>query len=103
MTACSRFPHQTHICLMDTSSKDFSPQESLQLIKSMIDTTKASIGDKSHFFLIWGYATMIGCVIQYYLMVVVQYPRHYYAWFVTPVALLIHVIFLRKDKKEEKV
>lgn len=88
---------------MDTGNKDFSPQESLLLIRSMIESTKSSIGDKSHFFLIWGYATMIGCLLQYFLMVVVQYERHYYAWFVTPLALLLHVIFIIKDKREQRV
>ncbi len=88
---------------MNTSDKDFTPQESLLLIRSMIETTKHSISDKSHFFLIWGWATLIGCLIQYYLLVVVQYPHHYYAWFVTPVALLLHIIYLIKDKKHEKV
>lgn len=88
---------------MNTSDKDFTPQESLQLIRSMIESTKHSISDKSHFFLIWGWATLAGCLIQYYLLVVVRYPHHYYAWFVTPVALLLHVIYLVKDKKREKV
>ena len=65
--------------------------------------TKSSISDKSHFFLIWGYATLIGCLIQYGLMVVVEYKHHYFAWFVTPVALLVHIIFITRNKKEDKV
>ena len=88
---------------MEESDKNFTPQESLRLITSMIETTKASISDNSHFFLLWGWATMAGCMLQFYLMVIVESPRHYYAWFVTPVAVLLHVIFLYKFKKNEKV
>jgi hypothetical protein len=88
---------------MSTSDKDFSPAESLQLIRSMIETTKTSISDKSHFFLLWGWATLVGCVLQYYLLVIANYPRHYYAWFVTPLALLLHVIFMYKSKRQERV
>jgi hypothetical protein len=88
---------------MSTSDKDFTPQESLQLIRSMIETTKSSISDKSHFFLIWGYVTVAGCLLQYLLMVIVQYKHHYFAWFVTPVALLFHVVFVMKEKKQEKI
>jgi hypothetical protein len=88
---------------MSTSDKDFTAQESLQLIRSMIETTKSSISDKSHFFLIWGYATLAGCLLQYLLMVIVQYKHHYFAWFVTPVALLFHIVFVIKDTKQEKI
>ena len=88
---------------MNTADKDFSPQESLQLIRSMIDTTRHSFSDSSHYFLLWGWATMIGCVLQYYLLVVVQYPYHYNAWLVTPVALAVHIVFLYRDKKKDQV
>ncbi|WP_147204481.1 hypothetical protein [Segetibacter aerophilus] len=88
---------------MSTSNKDFSPAESLQLIRSMIETTKSSISDNSHFFLLWGWATFVGCLLQYYLLVIANYPHHYYAWLVTPVALLLHFIFIRKQRKQQRV
>jgi hypothetical protein len=88
---------------MNTSDKELTPQESLLLISSMIESTKSSISDKSHFFLLWGWATMVGCLLQYFLLAIVHYPRHYYAWFVTPVALLLHVIFIYKYERNEKV
>lgn len=88
---------------MTTNEKDFSPQESLQLIRSMIETTRHSMSDSSHYYLLWGWATMAGCLIQYYLLVVVKYAHHYLAWLVTPVALLFHFIFLYKDSKMPKV
>lgn len=88
---------------MDSTDKNFSPQESLQLIRSMIETTRNSMSDSSHYYLLWGWATMIGCIIQYFLLVVVKYEHHYFAWFVTPVALLLHFTFIYKDHKKEKV
>jgi hypothetical protein len=88
---------------MDNSDKDFSAQESLILIRSMIETTKHSINDSSHFFLLWGWATMIGCVTQYFLLAVLHYEKHYYAWLVTIIALVIHFLFITKYKKKEQV
>ena len=88
---------------MNTNDKELSPEESLRLITAMIDSTKSSISDKSHFFLLWGWTTLVGCLLQYYLMVVVRYPHHYYAWFVTPVALLLHVIFISRYEINRKV
>ena len=88
---------------MDNSEKEFSPQDSIALIRSMIETTKHSISDSSHYFLLWGWTTMIACVIQYVLLVIVKYEHHYYAWFLTFVAAIIHIIFGIKDSKKSTV
>jgi hypothetical protein len=88
---------------MKEEDKEFSPRESLMLIRSMIETTKHSISDNSHYFLLWGWAVMIGCIVQYLLMSVFKSPYHYYAWLITLVAVVFQVIFLIKDKKKERV
>jgi hypothetical protein len=88
---------------MEKSEKEFSPQESLRLIQSMIETTKSSISDSSHYFLLWGWAVFMGCVLQYILLAVVNYPHHYYAWFITPLALILHAFFIARDRKRERV
>ena len=88
---------------MNTSDKEFTAQESLQLIRSMIETTRHSISDKSHFFLMWGYTTLIGSLLQYFLLAIMHSPYHYLAWLVTPVGILLHVIFIFKEEKREKV
>jgi len=88
---------------MKNNENDFSPEESIQLIRSMIEKTKHSISDKSHYFLLWGWAVFIGSLLQYYLKVIIDYPKHYYAWYITPVALLIFIFFLVRDNKKEKV
>jgi hypothetical protein len=69
----------------------------------MIESSKHSISDQSHFYLLWGWAVMLGCTLQYYLKVVVNYPHHYYAWFVTPVVLVIHIFFVIRQGKKELV
>ncbi|HNP23723.1 MAG TPA: hypothetical protein PKM63_18785 [Panacibacter sp.] len=88
---------------MPSKEQYFSPAESLKLIQSMIDKTKNSISDKSHYFLLWGWAIFIGCVLQYWLKVIVNWPQHYYAWLITPVALVVHFYFTLRDKRKEKV
>ena len=88
---------------MHTEVKDFNPEESLALIRSMIETTKASIKDSSHYFLLWGWATIIGCIVQFVLKNVVHYKHHYYAWSVTIVALVIHFVFISRDRKTDQV
>jgi surface polysaccharide O-acyltransferase-like enzyme len=89
--------------MMNHSEKTFDAKESLSLITSMIETTKASISDSSHYYLLWGWMVFAGCSIQYILLVIVKYPQHYYAWFVTPIALLVFFIMLFRDKRKQKV
>ncbi len=88
---------------MKKNEEEFSPEDSLVLIRSMIETTKHSISDHSHYYLRWGWAVMIGCIIQYFLMSVIQSPHHYYAWLITPLALILQIVFAIKDKKKERV
>ena len=88
---------------MTERDTDFSPAQSLKLIQSMIETTRHSIKDSSHFFLLWGWAVMLGCLLQFVLLVVIEYPHHYLAWLITPVALVIHFIFLFRQGRQQKV
>jgi hypothetical protein len=88
---------------MNDDEKDIKPEDSFRLITSMIESAKHSIGDQSHFYLLWGWAVMIGCLLQYYLKAVAEYPHHYYAWFVTPVATIVHFYFLAKQERKEVV
>lgn len=85
---------------MENSDKEFYPQESLRLIESMIHTSRRTIGNNSHYFLLWGWSVMIGCIVQYYLIAIAEYRHHYFAWFVTPITLVIHFYFISKDEKK---
>lgn len=82
--------------------KDMSPHESLSIIRSMIDKTKHTLSDHSHYFLIWGYAVFLGCFIQFSLMKA-GYEHHYQAWWITIAALVVHVLFAIRDSRKEKV
>src|SRR4051794_1947321 len=87
----------------DNNEPEFSPQQSLQLIHSMIETTKNTLSNQSHYFLLWGWAVMIGCLLQFYLKVIAGYPQYYLAWLITPVAWVIHFLFIYRDTKYKKV
>jgi hypothetical protein len=89
--------------MTENTENEFSPQESLRLIRSMIETTKYSLSDNSHYYLLWGWAVMIGCLLQYLLLTIFKYPHHYYAWFVILVAVVLQIMFIINDKKKERV
>jgi len=88
---------------MDENKSEFSPEQSLRLISSMIETTKNSLKDSSQYFLLWGWAVMLACFAQYYLKVIVNYPQHYLVWWITPFILVVHVLLIVRDRKKLKV
>ena len=88
---------------MDTNETEFSPQESLRLISSMIETTKNSIGDNSIYFLLWGWGVFAACIGQYLLKVVFDYPNNGLVWLIIPVLLVVHIFLVLRKRRKERV
>ena len=77
---------------------NFSPQQSLQLIQSMIEKTKNNISENRFYFLLWGWMTFIAVVVQFLLKVVVGYKHHYIVWFcVIPAAIFTMIKSSKKS------
>ena len=62
------------------NEEDFSPEQSLQLIRSMINSTQQDMSAKGIYFLVWGWLTFIACVGQFVLKNIVHYEKHYIVW-----------------------
>jgi hypothetical protein len=82
---------------------NFSPQDSLQLIQSMIENTRSNMRSKSHYFLVWGWLTFFACTGQFVLKHIVQYHGHYHVWWLMIVAMLYTIWFSAKEGREQKV
>lgn len=76
---------------MDNNKEEFSPEESLRVIQTMIDKTKNSVADKSFYFLLWGWLVFFGAMIQFILKVVVQTPLHYIAWNIMILGVIVSI------------
>ena len=83
--------------------ENFSPQDSLRMIQSMIDKTKEGISDRSFYFLIWGWLTFSACLLQYYLLVVVKSEYHSLAWLLMLLGVIISIVYAMKQNKKEAV
>ncbi|HXB05673.1 MAG TPA: hypothetical protein VNW04_01120 [Puia sp.] len=73
--------------------ENFSPEDGLRVIQTMIDKTKNSVADNSFYFLLWGWLVLIGALLQYILFVIVKTPLHPVAWnvmFIGFIASAIH-------------
>lgn len=81
----------------------FSPQQSLLLIQSMIDKTKENISENRFYFLLWGWVTFIGILIQFFLKVVVGYQYHYLIWLITFVPIAITIWHSKRADRKYRV
>ena len=82
--------------------ENFSPQQSLQVIQSMIDKTKANISHNRVYFLLWGWLTFIGITGQFLLKVVFQYKHHYIVWLVTLIGVVFSIAYSTKNRGRQQ-
>lgn len=88
---------------MQTEEKEFSPQQSLALIRSMIDQTRGAVVDNSFYFLFWGWL-VFGCsVLQYVLKTYFAAPYHYAVWWAMPVGGIVSAVYGARQSKRIRV
>jgi hypothetical protein len=89
----------THFCAMENNSDNLSPEESLQVIQSMINQTKNSVVDNSFYFLLWGWLVLIGALLQYTLKVIVRTDLHPVAWNIMWLGFIVSIFRKVKEKR----
>ncbi|HEX5151570.1 MAG TPA: hypothetical protein VFW07_08970 [Parafilimonas sp.] len=82
---------------------NFSPQQSLQLIESMINRAKDKFAEDGFMYLIWGWLVLICSLLQFVLLHFVQYPQHYIVWLATIPAFIYQFFYVRKRRKQQTV
>lgn len=88
---------------MKEIEQEFSPEQSLRLITSMIETTKNSINDNCTYFLLWGWGILIACAVQYYMKAILNNPNNGLAWLIIPVLVIVQIFLVIKRRKKERV
>lgn len=79
------------------TKENFTPEQSLQLIRSMISKTKQNMSDNSIYFLVWGWLTFIACTGQFVLKNIFQYEKHYMVWTVIIIGVAFSIYQGRKE------
>ena len=88
---------------MENSENDFSPQQSLQLIESMINRAKDKFAEDGSMYLLWGWLVFICSLSQFTLLHIVQYSKHYIVWLATLPAFVYQFFYIRKKRKRQTV
>lgn len=82
------------------AEEKFSPEQSLQLIQTMISKTKQDLSDNSIYFLVWGWITFIGCTAQFVFKHILGYEWHYYVWSLVFVGVGFNIWYgMKKERK----
>ncbi len=76
--------------------ENFSPQDSLLLIQSMINKTRSNIGKNRFHFLFWGWYVFIAILTEFFLKVVLRYEHHYIVWLGVIPAVIITIVYSTK-------
>lgn len=84
------------------AEENFSPEQSLQLIHSMISKARQDLSGNSFYFLLWGWITFICCTGQFILKRVVKTDQHYQVWWLILAGVAISVWYGIKTGKSRK-
>jgi hypothetical protein len=87
----------------ENSEEQFSPQQSLAVIQSMIETAKNQFSENGHLYLLWGWLVFFCSIAQFFLLIVFHYQYHYLVWMLTWLAVIYQTVYLVKEKRREKV
>lgn len=88
---------------MSNNTPQLTPQQSLQLIESMINTAKNRFVENGHMYLVWGWAVFIGSIAQFVLLHVYKYDKHYMVWLLAVPVTLYMVYYIRRKHKTIRV
>jgi hypothetical protein len=83
--------------------ENLSPQESLQLIQSMISKAKSNLEENRFYFLLWGWVTFAAIITQFLLKVVVRYQYHYAVWLITIPTAIATMVYISRSASKENV
>ncbi len=81
----------------------FSPEQSLQLIRSMIGKAREDLSNNSIYFLVWGWITFIACTGQFVLKHIIGWDRHYLVWLLVIPGIVFSIYQGRRDHRVQKV
>ena len=83
--------------------ENFSPQQSLAVIHSMIETAKNHFSENGHLYLLWGWVIVISGIGQFVLLNIVHHNNPYIVWLLPLLAVIYHIFYLTKKEKRRKV
>jgi len=83
--------------------ENISPQQSLQVIQSMIETARNQISENGHLYLLWGWSVFFASIAQFILWYYFSYEHHYLVWLGMWIVFIYQTIYLWKREKKKRI
>jgi hypothetical protein len=85
------------------TEKSFTPQQSLELISTMVNQAQGKMRKNSFYFLLWGWTVTLANLGMYGLLKFTSYPHPYYVWVITIPAWIITMFYGSRQDREARV
>ena len=85
------------------NQENFSAQDSLRVIQSMIDRAKENVKNNSFYFLLWGWLVFITAILNFILMKFTDIKQPYIVWNIMWLGVIASIIKGIRTGRSEKV
>jgi hypothetical protein len=82
------------------NNTDFSPQESIRLIESMIKEARNKYSENGHLYLFWGWVILLCSAGNFILSYFKLYDKPYMIWWLTLAAGIYQAVYIAKHKMD---
>lgn len=83
--------------------ENFSPEESLDVIQSMINRAKNQFSENGDLYLLWGWWVFICSIAEYILLNYVHFEMHWIVWWTFIFILIYQFLYLKKKSRLQRV
>lgn len=83
--------------------ENFTPHDSLLLIRSMIGKTRNNLSDNRFYFLLWGWVVFLAFLVEFILKVLIDYEHHYIVWLAVIPAVILTIMYSARKKNQQAV
>lgn len=84
------------------NKKELSPKESIDIINKIIESTKVKVRKNAYYFLLWGWITLIACLLHYIFFKFSLIEKPHQAWWVVVVGIVLTLIYNFKRSKDDE-
>ena len=83
-------------------AKKWDESESIQVIRSMIESTRYQLYEDRFLYFLWGYASLLCAGMHYLLAYLIGYEHPYIVWMAMPLVGVVHFVYIFKKIKSSK-
>lgn len=85
------------------AEENFTPEQSLHVIQSMIDRVKENVKDNSFYLLLWGWLVFAAAILHFGLMKFTDFKQPWLAWNLMWIGAIISIVNGISQSKQERV